>query len=77
MRSNRCELCRFWGAERAHNDDYPLGTCRVHASPTYELLELPVNDPDRPEVTGYDVLRGLWHWTAFDDWCGDWQGRVP
>ena len=57
-----CETCKWWGGERAHNDDMPFGSCRVRA-PSYGEL-----------VGAYD--RGRWYWTAIDDWCGEHKPKV-
>lgn len=65
-----CERCKWWGAERAHDDDRPYGTCRVLAPTTGETMALPYHDPDRPEAAGPIITRAKWPWTAFDDWCG-------
>ncbi len=72
-----CEKCRYWGAERAHQDDNPYGSCRVKAPIEGPLKALPYHDPDRPAEAGPIVLRGVWLWTAFDDWCGEHEPRDP
>lgn len=70
-----CDDCKFWGAERAHNDDRPLGTCRLNAPTAGEYQSLAYHDPDRPNVPGPLVRRGVWPWTAVDDWCGSFSDK--
>jgi hypothetical protein len=65
-----CENCKWWGGERAHQDDTPYGTCRATLPQLGEAQALPYHDPQRPGVAGPIVRRGAWPWTAFDDWCG-------
>lgn len=65
-----CDTCRWWGGERAHDDNMPLGTCRA-GSPTITRPQvLAYHDPARPEAAGPLIDRAEWPWTAFDDWCG-------
>ena len=70
-----CERCRWWGAERAHSHDHPYGSCRRHAPTFGKPTVLPYHDPDRPAAAGPLIQRGVWRWTAFDDWCGDWEAK--
>src|SRR5262245_8013199 len=73
--SGHCDPCRWWGAERAHNDDGPYGTCRALAPKRGKSQALTYHDPDRPSVAGPIVRRGEWPWTAFDDWCGAHENK--
>lgn len=70
-----CENCRWWGAERAHDHNMPLGSCRRSTPSVHAPQVLAYHDPDRPEVAGPVIARGGWLWTAFDDWCGDFKNR--
>lgn len=64
-----CETCRWWGGERAHDNNMPVGTCHAEVPRLTHAQVLAYRDPDRPEATGPLVQRGEWPWTAFDDWC--------
>lgn len=70
-----CDACRWWGAERAHDDNGPYGTCRALAPRRGEPQALTYHDPDRPGVAGPIIRRGEWPWTAFDDWCGAHEAK--
>ncbi len=71
--ADSCEKCRFWGAERAHDYNHPYGTCRRRSPDWGTERVLPYHDPDRPEAAGPLILLAKWIWTAFDDWCGEFQ----
>lgn len=71
--NNRCETCRWWGAERAHKPDQPFGTCRTQAPQPQGFLTLESRGDNGLEF--YQVSRGIWPWTAFDDWCGGFSAR--
>lgn len=64
-----CDGCKFWGRERAHDDDMPLGTCHALPPSLGKTQVLAYHDPDRPSAPGPLVQRGAWPWTAIDDWC--------
>lgn len=66
----KCETCRWWGREREHDHDRPWGTCRVKPPRLWadEVL-------DCPDGTPLHVARAEWPWTAFDDWCGEYQKK--
>ena len=68
-----CEDCKWWGAERKHNNDGPYGKCCVNPPVITRSQALTYHDPDRPGVAGPIVDRAYWPWTAFDDWCGRYQ----
>jgi hypothetical protein len=68
---NTCAKCKWWGAERRQNRDWPLGTCRRH-SPT---LWAPQTLENR-DGSSISIARGEWGWTALDDWCGDFDHRA-
>ena len=68
MKYSRCENCRWWGLERSHLTDIPIGTCRAK-SPTISTTELMKNK----DGSRLRVERGRWRWVASDDWCGDWE----
>lgn len=70
-----CENCRWWGAERAHDHNMPVGTCRRCAPYIGHPQVLAYHDPNRPHVAGPLIERGEWRWTAFDDWCGDFKRK--
>lgn len=65
-----CETCRWWGAERAHQPEQPYGRCRAR-SPQAELRYALVLSGNTP----MQIPRAQWPWSAFDDWCGEHQGR--
>ena len=73
----RCETCRWWGRERAHDYDHPYGTCRRRAPTFGRSKVLPYHDPDRPSAAGPLISQAQWYWAAFDDWCGEWQAPPP
>ena len=64
MDKESCEKCRFWD-ERAAD-----GFCRRNP---------PIIDPkeDLETVGTPDYFTGMWPMTLSDDWCGEWQGKVP
>lgn len=70
-----CDTCRYWGGERSHNDDNPLGRCRVMHPTMGQTEALAYHDPDRPTVPGPLIQRGVWPWTAIDDWCGKHEAK--
>lgn len=67
-----CEDCRWWGAERAHILDMPIGRCRVSA-PRHLASWTTVTNSDGKTL---DLPRGEWVWTAFDDWCAEHSTRA-
>ena len=70
-----CENCKFWGGERAHCYDMPVGTCRALPPTIGERQVLAYHDPDRPDAPGPLVGRGEWPWTAMDDWCASFTDK--
>lgn len=74
-----CENCSWWGGERAHQDDMPVGTCHALPPTHGEYQVLAYHDPARPDEPGPLVRRGHWPWTAFDDWCANFtqKRRAP
>lgn len=61
VRAARCETCACWGRERAHEPERPYGTCRAG---------IPIVRKNTFQFPGgLAVPRGVWPWTAFDDWC--------
>lgn len=65
-----CDTCQWWGGERAHDDDHPFGRCRA----TPPSLEKPITLPGK--ANDIEVTRGLWKWTAFDDWCAAYMDKT-
>ena len=70
LRGNHCDTCRWWGGERAHEDEMPVGTCRAFSPKIVKAQVLAYHDPDRPNIPGPIIMRGEWPWTTFDDFCG-------
>ena len=70
-----CDTCRFWGGERAHDLGMPLDTCRCGPPKLTRHQVLAYHDPDRLDEPGPLIDRGVWPWTAFDDWCGCYCAR--
>lgn len=67
-----CERCEWWGRERAHDDNMPIGTCRANSPvPLAELWA-----PGKPFDTALPFLRAHWRWTACDDWCSQFKERT-
>ena len=66
----KCADCKWWGAERRHDLAHSLGTCRS-GPPGLTQTQTLANAEGR---TG-DIARGLWAWTAFDDFCGAYAPR--
>ena len=71
-----CETCRWWGRERAHDDNMPIGSCRVK-SPHHPGDQgwTAFADPNGDRTKQVYLPRGTWPWTAFDDWCGEHSPR--
>ncbi len=67
-RPDRCETCRFWTREKAHDAFAgPAGYCHRFPPPHF-----------RGE--GYDFGdAGAWltPTTMADDWCGEWKAKCP
>lgn len=76
MKDDKCQNCKWWGGERAHQDDMPLGRCRGTLPFAGRVQVLTYHDSARPSVSGPMVQRGEWPWTAFDDWCALFYPRV-
>lgn len=73
MPDNQCENCRWWGAECAHDDDQPYGSCRVNApvaNGSKRIFHKSTNGSRMLSSVERCVPNGEWPWTAFDDWCG-------
>lgn len=72
--TGRCETCRFWGQERVHDHDMPLGSCRV-AAPVVSDRRVHLSSDPLAHPKPHWPYRGCWPWVAFDDWCGAHQKR--
>jgi hypothetical protein len=71
MKGDRwCENCKWWGGERAHQDDNPYGRCRAALPASIGSTHF-LPSPSG----GLNVPKGEWPWTAFDDWCGSFMAR--
>lgn len=68
----RCDTCQWWGGERSHVDDQPWGRCRRSAPTAYQTRTL---ESPKEGVPSLNVLRADWLWTAFDDWCAEYQAK--
>ena len=64
----RCESCKWWGGERAHDYNAPYGRCRRNPPSRLHDKVLSLRVADRK--SRLRVPRGEWLWVAFDDWCG-------
>lgn len=71
MKKVKCETCFFWGGERTPDRRSHWGPCRIYAPAIGDTMQLPVNPPARND--GHDVKRGDWPYTAFNDWCGQFE----
>lgn len=79
--AERCETCRFWRplvlaqplhgrwngyADFEEKHGQPAGTC--NRFPPAVRLDVP---------KGKDLAAGNFPGVNFDDWCGEWQAKVP
>lgn len=66
MSKGPCATCVHWGAERKSH-----GTCRVDAPSAVgnDFLYLPIKR-DAQGREALAVYKGVWPWTAAQDWCG-------
>lgn len=75
MTTKTCETCRWWGRERQHDMDSPYGSCRVKSplAPSGSASWQVLPDADGKWDNPVYVPRAFWPWSAFDDWCGDYE----